>query len=121
MIRRPPRSTLFPYTTLFRSPTAVPNFAERRLRAERAAAAARGLGLRVLDREAGALDAVHVIDFRTGQQRSALGIHDDLHTASFDDSVIVRRLRLEGHAVLIAVAAAAFHIDAQADGVLLLL
>src|SRR2546426_5263801 len=25
MIRRPPRSTLFPYTTLFRSPTAVPS------------------------------------------------------------------------------------------------
>src|SRR5260370_39775719 len=24
MIRRPPRSTLFPYTTLFRSPVAVP-------------------------------------------------------------------------------------------------
>src|SRR5256884_4363697 len=24
MIRRPPRSTLFPYTTLFRSPTPVP-------------------------------------------------------------------------------------------------
>src|SRR3712207_8084499 len=24
MIRRPPRSTLFPYTTLFRSPAAVP-------------------------------------------------------------------------------------------------
>src|SRR2546430_9000239 len=25
MIRRPPRSTLFPYTTLFRSPLVVPN------------------------------------------------------------------------------------------------
>src|SRR3712207_8482537 len=25
MIRRPPRSTLFPYTTLFRSPRGVPN------------------------------------------------------------------------------------------------
>src|SRR2546426_5535380 len=25
MIRRPPRSTLFPYTTLFRSPTAQPS------------------------------------------------------------------------------------------------
>src|SRR3712207_9458799 len=25
MIRRPPRSTLFPYTTLFRSPTAIVN------------------------------------------------------------------------------------------------
>src|SRR5437870_10719783 len=24
MVRRPPRSTLFPYTTLFRSPTTVP-------------------------------------------------------------------------------------------------
>src|SRR6266487_5900973 len=27
MIRRPPRSTLFPYTTLFRSPTAGPSHA----------------------------------------------------------------------------------------------
>src|SRR5258705_5552280 len=26
MIRRPPRSTLFPYTTLFRSPVRSPNF-----------------------------------------------------------------------------------------------
>src|SRR2546427_6803531 len=26
MIRRPPRSTLFPYTTLFRSPEATPSF-----------------------------------------------------------------------------------------------
>src|SRR5690349_23601138 len=26
MIRRPPRSTLFPYTTLFRSPSAILNF-----------------------------------------------------------------------------------------------
>src|SRR3989442_6798021 len=26
MIRRPPRSTLFPYTTLFRSPAAQPRF-----------------------------------------------------------------------------------------------
>src|ERR1041385_9358901 len=28
MIRRPPRSTLFPYTTLFRSREAVPRFAD---------------------------------------------------------------------------------------------
>src|SRR5712664_4293296 len=32
MIRRPPRSTLFPYTTLFRSPRPPP--AERRARAD---------------------------------------------------------------------------------------
>src|SRR2546422_4685085 len=39
MIRRPPRSTLFPYTTLFRSRTGL------RLRALRARLAARGEGL----------------------------------------------------------------------------
>src|SRR5258707_5928977 len=32
MIRRPPRSTLFPYTTLFRSKTAASNPATARLR-----------------------------------------------------------------------------------------
>src|SRR2546429_4599391 len=31
MIRRPPRSTLFPYTTLFRSPKAQPRFLPTRL------------------------------------------------------------------------------------------
>src|SRR5690348_18186192 len=31
MIRRPPRSTLFPYTTLFRSPGALPRRGVRRL------------------------------------------------------------------------------------------
>src|SRR2546430_4706562 len=33
MIRRPPRSTLFPYTTLFRSETARKNFQLRRIEA----------------------------------------------------------------------------------------
>src|SRR3712207_9328437 len=33
MIRRPPRSTLFPYTTLFRSPARHRNTAERKARA----------------------------------------------------------------------------------------
>src|SRR6266513_5570817 len=32
MIRRPPRSTLFPYTTLFRSPRADPGAAHHRAR-----------------------------------------------------------------------------------------
>src|SRR5258708_8152746 len=35
MIRRPPRSTLFPYTTLFRSYTGTPVVAGRRERHER--------------------------------------------------------------------------------------
>src|SRR5688572_7856023 len=35
MLRRPPRSTLFPYTTLFRSPAAAPGPGARRSRAAR--------------------------------------------------------------------------------------
>src|SRR5687767_15701706 len=35
MIRRPPRSTLFPYTTLFRSRRPGPNGVTRRLRSSR--------------------------------------------------------------------------------------
>src|SRR5688572_30918818 len=35
MIRRPPRSTLFPYTTLFRSPAAVTTCKERKVRIQR--------------------------------------------------------------------------------------
>src|SRR5438445_10069842 len=34
MIRRPPRSTLFPYTTLFRSQSGIPGIPERRVRPE---------------------------------------------------------------------------------------
>src|SRR5258708_18858424 len=47
MIRRPPRSTLFPYTTLFRSFQAVQKYenGENRLSAGRLAAAAKFLGV----------------------------------------------------------------------------
>src|SRR5256886_10103227 len=41
MIRRPPRSTLFPYTTLFRSLTGLPSVRARIGRADAAVAAAR--------------------------------------------------------------------------------
>src|SRR5256886_11468546 len=37
MIRRPPRSTLFPYTTLFRSPVAAPNASGHSCEGERKA------------------------------------------------------------------------------------
>src|SRR3712207_8043154 len=42
MIRRPPRSTLFPYTTLFRSAAAAPDTAPAALRADPAAPARDG-------------------------------------------------------------------------------
>src|SRR2546430_5487123 len=48
MIRRPPRSTLFPYTTLFRSPRAAPGRLRRRSRGHCAAGACNGAGGRGL-------------------------------------------------------------------------
>src|SRR2546427_4493451 len=39
MIRRPPRSTLFPYTTLFRSPTASPSHQVNQIAAKSAQSA----------------------------------------------------------------------------------
>src|SRR3712207_9202552 len=53
MIRRPPRSTLFPYTTLFRSPVLLPALL-RRLRAKRTLlAVGDGFDARAIDAEAG--------------------------------------------------------------------
>src|SRR5438034_5752170 len=47
MLRRPPRSTLFPYTTLFRSPVGTPDVLHgRRERSEGVDHAPRGYGLR---------------------------------------------------------------------------
>src|SRR3712207_7774897 len=45
MIRRPPRSTLFPYTTLFRSRTARPGGCRRRARGAGSARQPAGEGL----------------------------------------------------------------------------
>src|SRR5256885_15648790 len=92
MIRRPPRSTLFPYTTLFRSPREArarsapalrlhgtgrrggPGCARRVLLLEPGglAAAAARLHVRIFDREAGAEHAVvHVVDLAAAEVRGA--------------------------------------------------
>src|SRR3712207_7372885 len=63
MIRRPPRSTLFPYTTLFRSLLHL-----RPHRLERRAAQKRG---RELDADSPALDG-HVLDDRSEEHTSEL-------------------------------------------------
>src|SRR3712207_8198726 len=82
MIRRPPRSTLFPYTTLFRSPGAVD-----------ARAGAAGLE---------ALAGVHVADPRGGgalavAQRQARGVgRSEEHTSELQSrQYLVCRLLLE--------------------------
>src|SRR5260370_28324715 len=66
MIRRPPRSTLFPYTTLFRSQDAHVRLdpgEDDRLGAERLEAAREPVGAAA--RERGLLERRHVVEERT--------------------------------------------------------
>src|SRR3989442_4362051 len=63
MIRRPPRSTLFPYTTLFRSLDSVPAAPPQQLPHQRvgdAPAPPRPLGVHVQDRKSTRLNSSHV-------------------------------------------------------------
>src|SRR2546422_3624745 len=62
MIRRPPRSTLFPYTTLFRSAAVRGEVDDQRALRERGAAVERravGEALEVLDRKSTRLNSSH--------------------------------------------------------------
>src|SRR2546430_7135617 len=62
MIRRPPRSTLFPYTTLFRSvhrPSSPPGRPPHRGHLHRGLGSARALALRRLDRKSTRLNSSH--------------------------------------------------------------
>src|SRR5262245_5739794 len=100
-------------------PTGSRHSSAHSLGAEGAATATRGLRLRIFNREPGPLKTVHVIDFSSLQKRGTLRIHDDLNDTLFHHGVVVAHLRLEGHPVLIPVAAAALDINAQADDILL--
>src|SRR5438876_5473277 len=59
MLRRPPRSTLFPYTTLFRSPAPVAQRLRRLPRLRPVAAQHRHLGSRARDRKSTRLNSSH--------------------------------------------------------------
>src|SRR2546430_11213989 len=60
MIRRPPRSTLFPYTTLFRSPAHLPRHVPRSRGADGAVRAVqRAEGCDVRDRKSTRLNSSH--------------------------------------------------------------
>src|SRR3712207_6967018 len=67
MIRRPPRSTLFPYTTLFRSPASAP-----------------GLLVRVAEYEAGLDLVIDIIHFRADQEHGRGRVDQDLDALVLD-------------------------------------
>src|SRR2546422_6836436 len=84
MIRRPPRSTLFPYTTLFRSPAELVNTERRRFREQRVVGRVAAPAVRV------ELVAAHEV------VHAAFEIRSEEHTSELQSRLhLVCRLLLE--------------------------
>jgi len=77
-----------------------------RLRSERFAAAALGDHVRVLDLEAGGLQAVLVVEFAPADVVPARRVDEHAQPVVFDNEVVVFRFRVEPHPVREACAAA---------------
>src|SRR2546430_12153836 len=91
MIRRPPRSTLFPYTTLFRSPRGR---TRKRVSSTEKARRARGLGGRRLGRRRRPVPHLDRVRRRLGAARDAR--RSEEHTSELQSqSNLVCRLLLE--------------------------
>src|SRR3712207_8893619 len=91
MIRRPPRSTLFPYTTLFRSPMSIEGRPDR----ERSIAtihAALDAGITFMD----TADAYHLHADDVGHNESLIAERSEEHTSELQSrQYLVCRLLLE--------------------------
>src|SRR5947209_20166379 len=70
-----------------------------RLGAERAAAAAGGLDVRIVELEAGTFEALDVIDFRTVQVQHTRLVNEDLQVAEFVSFVQQVGSGLKGHRI----------------------
>src|SRR2546422_2155317 len=93
MIRRPPRSTLFPYTTLFRSDAAQRWPARRRARAESHHRGPHGLGPPREDHRRGHADA---LTRRALARDARLHLRSEEHTSELQSRLhLVCRLLLE--------------------------
>src|SRR5690554_2929872 len=88
------------------------------VRAERVSAAAVAAGVGVLHAEAAAHHALHVIELRAAQERPTARIYHHAHAAILEQHVAFHEAVLDGHAVLVAAAAAG--ADEHADGGVLL-
>src|SRR2546422_3513553 len=91
MIRRPPRSTLFPYTTLFRSPWGVK-------RAENLIAGLTGvLSARVVVTPLGEVSEIHVLTLNDMQPKQVVrNVRSEEHTSELQSRLhLVCRLLLE--------------------------
>src|SRR6185369_17838895 len=83
------------------------------LRLEGRAASTRGFDVRVVDREAGAHERVHIVDLGTSEIRSAEGVDDDADAVHLDLVVAVLRPAVEAEGVLEARTSAALDCDPE--------
>src|SRR2546430_17386340 len=93
MIRRPPRSTLFPYTTLFRSKVALVEIVRARVREVRLPVVAGGAVPPEAPHGPGVAGVVLIgaVDVRTDRGAVLTGIDGDIHLSDDGDpSPIVR-------------------------------
>src|SRR5258707_11943265 len=89
MIRRPPRSTLFPYTTLFRSLEVVLGLPERLVEAAQGGAA-------IARDEAGGVEARGGVALALHQREAHEGLRSEEHTSELQSrQYLVCRLLLE--------------------------
>src|SRR2546430_13550181 len=98
MIRRPPRSTLFPYTTLFRSQSALAAAGARQTAPIAPATRARHAGLTVSSRQAFKMRPVSIAEFIIPDRRHVMRGLDrsEEHTSELQSqSNLVCRLLLE--------------------------
>src|SRR5256885_6221857 len=92
MIRRPPRSTLFPYTTLFRSPEALLRHS-RRLARRLAGAIDRDAIVRPLDRKSTRLNSSHlVISYAVFCLKKKKKIYHHTHSTVLDSIVLPKHM-----------------------------
>src|SRR5712692_2737353 len=82
---------------------------------ERVTAGARVHRVRVVDREAGPHEALHVVDLAAADVRGAEVVDHDLHAVLVDGDVFGTPHVVECHAVLHAVAATAAHEDTERE------
>jgi len=89
------------------------------LRGEGTSTSACAFSLRILYGKTRPLQAIHIIHFRTIQERSALGIHNNLDIPFLNHRVIITQFILKGHTILIPTTATPFDVNTQPNGTLL--
>src|SRR3712207_6887552 len=100
MIRRPPRSTLFPYTTLFRSSVAVLRAHRRRLHTHRPHAS---LAAKQRTKAVDSGKKVAAVLLHHRKQQVAAGVRSEEHTSELQSrQYLVCRLLLEKKKTIIS-------------------